>query len=89
VASLFERGYTRFMPGMKSIGYQECIEYLNGRISIDEARALIKQNTRNYAKRQLTYFKRFKYKNWFEKDDISINDSKIYEAVIADISKNI
>ncbi len=89
VASLLKKGYSRSMPGMKSIGYQECIEYLDGRISKEEARALIKQNTRNYAKRQLTYFKRFNFKNWFEKGDISIGDSKVYEAVAADISKNI
>lgn len=89
VESLLKKGYTQFMPGMKSIGYQECLEHISGRISVEDARALIKQNTRNYAKRQLTYFKRFKFKNWFEKDDISVNDSKVYEAVIADISKNI
>lgn len=89
VGSLLEMGYCRLMPGMKSIGYQECIEYLNGTVTFPEAAARVKQNTRNYAKRQLTYFKKFEFYKWFEKDDISVDDSSVYEAVMDGISKNI
>ncbi|HOT74643.1 MAG TPA: tRNA (adenosine(37)-N6)-dimethylallyltransferase MiaA [Candidatus Wallbacteria bacterium] len=89
VAFLLKKGYSKLAPGMKSIGYQECIEYLNGSLTSSEAADMIKQNTRNYAKRQLTYFKRFSFEKWFEKDDASINDSGVYESIIADISKNI
>ncbi len=89
VSSLLKMGYCRLMPGMKSIGYQECIEYLNGTLTFAEAAERVKQNTRNYAKRQLTYFKKFEFYKWFEKDDISVDDSSVYEAVMDDISKNI
>ena len=89
VGSLLKMGYCRLMPGMKSIGYQECIEYLNGMVTFPEAAERVKQNTRNYAKRQLTYFKKFEFYKWFEKDDISVDDSSVYEAVMDGISKNI
>ncbi|HBC75754.1 MAG: tRNA (adenosine(37)-N6)-dimethylallyltransferase MiaA [Candidatus Wallbacteria bacterium GWC2_49_35] len=89
VGSLLKMGYCRLMPGMKSIGYQECIEYLNGTVTFPEAAERVKQNTRNYAKRQLTYFKKFEFYKWFEKDDISVDDFSVYEAVMDGISKNI
>ncbi len=89
VSSLLKMGYTRFMPGMKTIGYQECIEFLSGRMSMAGAISLIKQNTRNYAKRQLTYFKRFNFNGWFEKNETGAETSKIYESIINEISKNI
>lgn len=89
VDSLLKMGYSSLMPGMKTIGYQECIEYLSGSLSFVEASDRIKQNTRNYAKRQLTYFKKFDFDNWFEKDDVTIDDDCVFESVAADISKNI
>ena len=42
---------------MKAIGYQEIIDYLDGKLSLDEAINLIKQHSRNYAKRQLTWYR--------------------------------
>lgn len=47
-----------------TIGYQEILEYLDGKISIDEAVSNLKQNTRRYAKRQLTWFRRNQLINW-------------------------
>lgn len=49
---------------INTIGYQEILEYLDGKISFDEAILNIKQNTRRYAKRQLTWFRRNKLINW-------------------------
>lgn len=51
---------------INTIGYQEILEYLDGKISIDEAVLNIKQSTRHYAKRQLTWFRRNKLINWQE-----------------------
>lgn len=51
---------------VNTIGYQEILEYLDGKISLDEAVSKIKQNTRRYAKRQLTWFRRNKLINWQE-----------------------
>ncbi len=45
---------------VKTIGYQEILQYLDGEISLDRAVELLKQHTRNYAKRQLTWFRRNK-----------------------------
>lgn len=51
---------------VNTIGYQEILEYLDGKITFEEAISLIKQNSRRYAKRQLTWFRRNKLINWVE-----------------------
>ncbi|HNW26075.1 MAG TPA: tRNA (adenosine(37)-N6)-dimethylallyltransferase MiaA [Candidatus Gastranaerophilaceae bacterium] len=51
---------------INTIGYQEILEYLDGKISLNEAILLIKQNSRHYAKRQLTWFRKNKLINWQE-----------------------
>lgn len=51
---------------INTIGYQEILEYLDGKTSLDEAIAKIKQNTRHYAKRQLTWFRRNKLIKWLD-----------------------
>jgi len=55
--TLLEKGYTTKLPSMSSLGYPEISAYLNGDISLDDALKMIQQNTRNYAKRQLTWFR--------------------------------
>lgn len=51
-----------------AIGYREVVDYLNGKISLDEAINLIKKNTRNYAKRQMTWFKKDKRIHWIKNE---------------------
>ncbi len=58
--------YPADLPAFDSIGYREIIDYLQGKIDLDRAIELIKQNTRHYAKRQLTWFKRDKRIHWIE-----------------------
>lgn len=58
VKRLAEYGYSKSLNSMQGIGYKEIFEYLEGKISLDEAITLIKKNSRNYAKRQITWFKR-------------------------------
>ena len=53
------------------IGYNEIIDYINGKISLDEASYRIKLNSRHYAKRQFTWFKADKEYQWFNLDEIS------------------
>ena len=60
VRSLLDMGCTSDMQSMQGIGYKEVIEHLNGAISLDECIAAIQQNSRRYAKRQLTWFRRDK-----------------------------
>lgn len=58
VKSLLKRGYSDTLNSMQGIGYKELISCIKGDISLDAAVGLIKQNSRRYAKRQLTWFRR-------------------------------
>ena len=60
VEAFFNKGYTEHSPGFKGIGYRELFPYLRGECSLSECKSLIQQNSRHYAKRQLTWFKREK-----------------------------
>ena len=53
------------LNALQTVGYTECFDYLNGRIDLPEAIKRIKINTRQYAKRQLTWFRKDKMINWF------------------------
>ena len=59
---------------MKGIGYKEMYQYLNQEISLEDAIEKIKQHTRNYAKRQITWFKRNSNINWISVNNKSIDD---------------
>jgi tRNA dimethylallyltransferase len=54
---------------LQTVGYKELFTYLNDEIGLDEAVELIKRNTRKYAKRQMTWFKKDKDFAWFPPDD--------------------
>jgi tRNA dimethylallyltransferase len=57
--SLSQRGVTREMPAMRAIGYSELFDVIEGKQSLDKARELITIRTRQYAKRQVTWMKRY------------------------------
>jgi tRNA dimethylallyltransferase len=57
---------------LQTVGYKEIFEFLDGKISIDEAIDEIKQNTRNYAKRQMTWFRRDPEIKWYEPTEIDL-----------------
>jgi tRNA dimethylallyltransferase len=57
---------------LQTVGYQELFEYLEGKISIDRAIELIKQHTRQYAKRQMTWFKKDPEIKWFDAKAVSV-----------------
>lgn len=64
VRSLMDRGYTQALNSMKGIGYKEVIDCINGKMSYEDTVELIKQSSRRYAKRQLTWFRRDKRIHW-------------------------
>lgn len=66
VKGLLEDGYAPDLNPLRTIGYREPIRYLQGKISHSEMVRLIKRNTRRYAKRQLTWFRRFESYRWLE-----------------------
>ncbi|MCF0131837.1 MAG: tRNA (adenosine(37)-N6)-dimethylallyltransferase MiaA [Pseudobutyrivibrio sp.] len=70
VKNLIKMGYSKDLQSMSGIGYKEMIEYIEGNISKDDAIDSIKQNSRHYAKRQLTWFRREKDIIWLEKEEL-------------------
>lgn len=66
VRRLLDRGCAADFKAMKTLGYREMIHYIQGRISHIEAVDLIKRDTRRYARRQMTWFRRDETINWFE-----------------------
>lgn len=69
VKSLMSRGYNKSMVSMQGIGYKEVIDYLNGEVSLSECMDIIKRDTRHFAKRQLTWFKREKIVTYIDKEE--------------------
>lgn len=67
---LLEAGFGWKIPSMSGIGYKQLGEYLRGERTLENAVEEIKQKTRNYAKRQMTWFKRDKRIKWIEKVDV-------------------
>ncbi len=60
------------LKNLQTVGYTELFDYLDGRCTLSEAVDKIKQHTRNYAKRQMTWFTKDKQVNWFDADDKNI-----------------
>ncbi len=70
VERLLDMGYSRDLKPMQGLGYKEMLDYIDGRLTLDEASSLIKKNTRHYAKRQLTWFRKDCSIRWFSPEDI-------------------
>ena len=71
--------YSRDLQGMKCLGYKELLSFLDGRYDLDEAIVLIKRNTRRFAKRQLTWFRRDKRIRWIDLSAHPAPESAIIE----------
>lgn len=71
VKSLIDRGFTKSATAMQALGYKEIVSYLTGEITLPEAIEKIKTDTRHYAKRQLTWFRRDKDGIWLDLDTVS------------------
>lgn len=87
VAALQERGCTRSMVSMQGLGYKELLAYLDGEISLEEAVYRIKRDTRHFAKRQLTWFKREKEVIWYHKEEFAYDDEAILEDMVKRIAR--
>ena len=77
VKSLREMGCERRMVSMQGLGYKELLSYLDGEITLREAVDAIKQNTRHFAKRQLTWFRRERDVIWVNKNEFHYNKEEI------------
>lgn len=82
VKHLLEMGCKRESTAMQGLGYKEIIAYLLGEITREEAVYLIKRDTRHFAKRQLTWFRRERDVIWVEKDKFAYDDQKMLQYMI-------
>lgn len=67
--AIYEAPYDRNLPALRSIGYQQLFAYFDGACSLEEAVEKIKQDTRRFAKRQLTWFRRDERITWYDAAD--------------------
>ena len=91
VKKLLNMGYNKDLISMQGIGYKEIVKYLEGEYTLQEAIEIIKRDSRRYAKRQITWFKRYKESKWFDLDKYD-NTQMLKEDIlnyIENISKNV
>jgi len=82
VQKLKDMGCHRGMVSMQGLGYKEILAYLEGECTLDEALYLLKRDTRHFAKRQLTWFRREKEVIWVDKESFSYNDEEILKFML-------
>ncbi len=82
VRKLKDKGYTDACVSMQGLGYKEILAYLDGRCTLEEAVCRIKRDTRHFAKRQITWFKREKDVIWIDKRECNYDDKKILDTML-------
>lgn len=89
VKDLAVKGYTKDMVSMQGIGYKEILAYMEGEYSLEDAVSILKRDTRHFAKRQLTWFKREKEVTWVNKDDFESEEEMLQYMIKCLKDKNI
>ncbi len=82
VKALQAEGLNRNFISMQGLGYKEILAYLEGEISLEEAVYILKRDTRHFAKRQITWFKREKDVKWLDKSGFGHNDDAVFEEMM-------
>lgn len=82
VAALRAAGCTRGMVSMQGLGYKELLDYLDNRCSLEEAVYTLKRDTRHFAKRQLTWFRRERDVLWINKPEYGYDDTRILQYMV-------
>lgn len=83
VEHLHQQGYHRELGSMSSVGYQEVFEYLDGNCDRATTMTLIQRHTRRYAKRQVTWFKKYQEAIWLESEDVQMLCEQCWKAILA------
>ena len=83
VQKLKDMGCSREMVSMQGLGYKEILAYLDGEYTLEEAVYIIKRETRHFAKRQLTWFKRERDVIWLDKQTFGYDDAAILTDMIS------
>lgn len=87
VKKLSGMGCTRELVSMQGLGYKEMLAYLEGEITLEEAVYLIKRDTRHFAKRQITWFKREKEVIWVNKPDFQYDEKAVLDFMMSKIQE--
>lgn len=83
VQKLKDMGCRRDMTSMQGLGYKEILSFLEGEVPLEEAVRILKRDTRHFAKRQLTWFRRESDVIWVDKDKFSFDEEKILEYMLS------
>ena len=70
---------------MQGLGYKEIFAYLHGECTLEEAKEIIKRDTRHFAKRQITWFKRERDVIWINKQEYGYQEEKILERILKEL----
>lgn len=87
VKLLKNQGYTRELVSMQGLGYKEILAYLEGEYTLEEAVYRIKRDTRHFAKRQITWFKREREVIWLPKQEFDYDEERILSHIISQCQK--
>lgn len=85
VNKLKEMGCKRDMVSMQGLGYKELLAWMDGETTFEEAVRLIKRNTRHFAKRQLTWFRREEDVIWIDKNKFDYDENRMLQYILAEI----
>lgn len=83
VKNLKEMGCSKDLVSMQGLGYKEILDYLEGACTLEDAVYRIKRDTRHFAKRQITWFKRERDVTWISREDFRAEDGKEDECILA------
>lgn len=89
VMALRDMGCTRDMVSMQGLGYKEIFDYLSGEASLEEAVYRIKRDTRHFAKRQLTWFRREREVIWINKPEFAYDEGKMLDYMLERIKEKL
>lgn len=89
VKHLKELGCTKEMVSMQGLGYKEILTYLDGECDLDTAVYTIKRDTRHFAKRQLTWFRRERQVTWIQKEVYDYDEDRILKAMLSHLEGRI
>lgn len=87
VKNLLDMGYERNLVSMQGIGYKETVAYILGEMNLEDTIELIKKNTRHFAKRQLTWFRREKEVTWIDYREYG-NNKKVMSTKMVEMCRN-
>ena len=89
VKHLKELGCTKQLVSMQGLGYKEILDYLDGNCTLEEAIYTIKRDTRHFAKRQLTWFRRERQVTWIQKEVYDYDEDRILKAMLSHLEGRI